>query len=138
MRFTVPQFTEEEARVIGPLSFRQFVFVGIAGTICFILYFLIGQDYFFLFLILSIAVLAAGIGLAFLKVSGQGLPTILLNFFRFSFASKLYIWKKGGAKITFSKNLNLKKELRGEDLPLKADQGGRLRKIKTDIETKTR
>lgn len=138
MRFTIPQFIEHEAKIIGPLTFKQFIFIGVAGAVCFALYSLIGKTNFSLFLILSIIVLSVGAGLAFLKINGQGLPKILTNFFRFSFGSKLYIWKKRGAPITFSKKLEIKKKLKNGELPLKIGEASQLKKIRTEIETKTK
>ncbi len=138
MRFTVPQFIEHEARIIGPLTFRQFIFVGVAGAVCFALYFSIGQTNLSLFLILSIIVLGIGTGLAFLKISGQGLPKVLANFFRFSFGSKLYIWKRKGSPITFSKKMEIKKEVKNGELPLKITKTNQLSKIRTEIEIKTK
>ena len=135
MRFTIPQFIEHEAKIVGPLTFKQFVFVGVAGTACFIIYFLIGKDHFFLFFILSIIILGTGAGLAFVKIGGQKLPTILANFFRFSLASKFYIWKRKGTEVTFSKSMEIKKDPKSGDLPLKTTPTSRLKKIKTDIET---
>ncbi len=138
MRFTVPQFIEHEAKIIGPLTFKQFIFVGVAGAVCFAFYFSFGKTNFFLFLILSIIALSVGAGLAFLKIGGQGLPKILTNFFRFSLASKLYIWKRKGTAITFSKKLEIKKELKNGELPLKITETSQLKKIKTEIEIKTK
>lgn len=138
MRFTIPQFIEHEAKIVGPLTFKQFIFVGVAGAVCFVLYFSIGQDNFLLFFILATVILGTGAALAFLKISGQKLPTVLVNFFRFSFASKFYIWKRKGAQqITFSKKMELKKDQKNDSSDLKVTRTSQLKKLKTDIETKT-
>lgn len=138
MRFTVPQFIEHEAKIIGPLTFKQFVFIGAAGAICFVFYFTIGQGNFLLFLVLSILILGAGAGLAFLKIGGRGLPTILANFFRFILDSKMYIWKKGRTSIAPFKRIEIKKEVKEGELPLKTAEASQLKKIRTQIETKTK
>lgn len=138
MRFTVPQFIEHEAKIVGPLTFRQFIFIGIAGAVCFFLYFTIAKTSFFLFLILSILIFGIGAALAFLKIGGQGLPTILANFLRFIFGSKMYIWKRKGAPITISKRVEIKKEVKEGELPLKIAEKSQLKKIRTEIETKTK
>jgi len=138
MRFTVPQFIEHEAKIVGPLTFRQFIFIGIAGAVCFFLYFTIAKTSFFLFLILSILIFGIGAALAFLKIGGQGLPTILVNFLRFIFGSKMYIWKRKGAPITISKRVEIKKEVKEGELPLKITEKSQLKKIRTEIETKTK
>lgn len=137
MRFTVPQFIEQEAKIIGPLTFKQFIFIGIAAALCFIFYFLFGKTNFSIFLTLSIIVLAVGAGLAFLKVNGRGLPTILANFFRFILGSKLYIWKRKGALVTFSKETEIKKEVKGEEATLKNIGTSRLKKTQAKLEVET-
>jgi len=138
MRFTLPQFIEHEAKIVGPLTFKQFIFVGVAGAICFIFYFSIGKTNFSIFLMLSIIVLGVGAGLAFLKVGGRELPTILANFFRFSLGSRFFIWKRGGAIVTFSKEMEIKKEGGKKETPLKNVGTSQLKKMgaKLEIETK--
>ncbi len=139
MRFTVPQFIEHEAKIVGPLTFKQFIFVGVAGAVCFLLYFSIGQDNFLLFFILSAIILGGGAALAFLKIGGQKLPTVLVNFFRFTLASKFYVWKRKGAQqIIFSKKMELEKEPKGDDSHLKVTGTSQLKKMRTAIETKTK
>ena len=90
-QFTVPQFIEHEAKIVGPLTFKQFIFIGIAGAICFILYFTIP---FFLFILATIFIMLGGAALAFLKSGGRSLPIVLKNFFTFSLSPKMYLWKK--------------------------------------------
>jgi len=138
MQFTVPQFIEHEAKIIGPLTFKQFIFIGAAGAVCFVLYFSIAKINFFLFLILSIIILGVGAALALLKIGGQGLPTILTNFLRFSLGSKIYIWKEKGTPITIFKKVEIKKEVKKEELPLKIAEKSQLKKIRNEIEMKTK
>jgi len=92
MRFQVPQFIEHEPKVIGPLTFRQFIYLGVPGAIAFFLYFLAPFPVF-----LAASVLLGGIGFvfAFIKIGGRNLPSILLNIVSFTLAPKRYIWKKG-------------------------------------------
>ena len=92
MRFQVPQFIEHEAKVIGPFTFRQFIYLGAPGAVAFFLYFVAP---FFVFVVAAAFLGAFGITFAFIKVGGRSLPTILLNFFNFTIAPKRYIWRKG-------------------------------------------
>jgi len=92
-QFTVPKFIEHEAKIVGPLTFKQFIFVGVAAAICFVFYFTVP---FFIFILLSIVVMLGGFGLAFLQSGGRSLPIVLKNFFSFSVAPKVYLWKKKG------------------------------------------
>lgn len=91
MRFQVPQFIEHEAKVIGPFTFKQFIYLGVPGAIAFFLYFLTP---FFVFIITSIILLSFGLMFAFLKIGGRSLTTIVLNFFNFTIGPKRYIWSK--------------------------------------------
>lgn len=79
--------------------------------------------------------LGVGAGLAFLKIGGRDLPKILANFFRFTIGSKLYIWKRREAIVTFTKEVELKKGGKEGDIPLKSAGASRLKKMKTKLET---
>ena len=94
MRFTIPQFIEHEAKIIGPLTFKQFIFVGLAGAAVFLLYFSLAKTNFALFLFLGAIIMLLAVLLAFAKINGRTLPVILANIFRFLIAPRKYIWKK--------------------------------------------
>lgn len=94
MEFQVPQFIEREIRIAGPLTFKQFLFVIFGGALVFFLYFVLAQKSFLLFLLLTIIIVAAIVSLAFLNVQGVSLPTVIINFFTFTFSSKIYFWQK--------------------------------------------
>ena len=132
MQFTVPQFIERETRIVGPLSFRQFLFIGFAGAICFVLYFLAP----FRFFLIGCFVLGGGaIALAFFKIEGFNLPTVLMNFLTFGFSSKMYLWHRKPSRIIIKKQVR-KKEIIEETPPLKVAGESQLRKLSTRIETK--
>jgi len=135
MRFTVPQFIEMEAKIVGPLTFRQFIFIGIAGGICFVLYFTFP---FSLFLLATIVLGSGAVAFAFLKIGGRGLPTILGNFLKFSLAPKIYLWGKKEVPTEVFKKEMAKAEEKKEELPLKIAEKSRLKKLRTQIETKTK
>src|SRR3989344_169265 len=94
MRFTVPQFIEHEAKIVGPLTFRQFIYIGLAGGLIFIFYFTFGKKAPLIFLLISIILFVLAAAMAFVKIGGRGLPTILMNVFKFSVSPKMYIWKQ--------------------------------------------
>jgi len=68
MRFQVPQFIEHEAKVIGPFTFRQFIYLGVPGVVAFFLYFLAP---FFVFIIAAIFLGAFGFMFALIKIGGE-------------------------------------------------------------------
>ena len=139
MQFTVPQFIEHEAKIVGPLTFKQFIFIGVAGAVCFALYFSIGKTNFFLFLVLSIMILGIGTALAFLKIGGRNLPTILKNFLFFLVAPKIYLWRKKDLPIKFIRRTEKKVEVETKPTStLKFAEKSRLKKLSNQIETGTR
>lgn len=90
-QFTVPQFIEHKPKIVGPLTFQQFIYIAAAAGICFFFYFTIP---FFLFVIASIVIMSSGATLAFGNVGGRSLVETIKNFSSFSFSPKIYLWKK--------------------------------------------
>jgi len=140
MRFTVPQFIGHEPKIVGPLTFRQFIFIGIAGAICFILYFSIGKKSLSLFLLISVVLILVAMVLAFGKIGGRSLPTILANSLEFLISPKLYIWRKKETKVEISYRKEEIKvpEEKVEELPLKIAENSRLKKLRTQVEIGTK
>lgn len=137
MRFNVPQFIEYETKLVGPLTVRQTLFIIIPAGICFLLYLAYAKTNFLLFFLPSIIIMGIGLSMAFVKVKGQNLPTLFINFLKFNISSRTYIWQKPTKPIlTFAFNPE-KKEKEKESLP-KIIEGSRLRKIRTHLETKTK
>jgi len=140
MRFTIPQFIEHEAKIVGPLTFKQIIFIGTAGVVCFVLYFLVP---FSVFLVACLILGSGGIALAFLKIGGRSLPLTLVNFLKFSAMPKIYIWKKReqpGIKV-YKKKIESGATLPAEneqELPLKIGGESQLKKLHTEIEIKTK
>jgi len=136
MQFTVPQFIEHEGKIFGPLTFKQFIFIGVAGAVCFALYFCIGKTNFFLFLVLSIIILGIGTALAFLKIGGRNLPTILKNFLSFLVAPKIYLWQRKELPLKFIRGTEKKVEVGTKPTStLKFAEKSLLKKLSTQIET---
>lgn len=92
MQFQVPQFIEIEDKIIGPLTFKQFLFLVGSGGAAFIFYQLPlwGTVKFFL-VIVSVAV---GAAFAFLKINNKSLLATLEDATMFYTGRKLYLWKK--------------------------------------------
>ena len=136
MRFTVPQFIEHEAKIVGPLTFKQFIYVGFAGAIGFVLYYSVP---FTVFLAAAIVLGIGSLALAFLKIDGRSLPTILENFLKFSSSPKIYLWQKKKAKVAVfkkSKPVIDKSEAEEEELSLKIAEKSQLKKLSAEIDVK--
>ncbi len=90
MQFQVPQFIESEDKIIGPLTIRQFIYVGIAGAFCFVLYFTVKT---WLFVVLSAIFLGSALALGMIKISGRPLTHIVRAAFNFYWKPQLYLWQ---------------------------------------------
>ena len=106
MQFTIPQFIEKEPKIIGPFTFKQFIFIGAASGVCVFFYFTTPLP---VFIIAAIILLGSALALSFLTIKGIPLPTVIKNSFLFLFKPKIYLWKKK----SFSPRL-LKKEIKFE------------------------
>ena len=133
MEFSVPQFIERETRIVGPLTIKQFVIIGIAGGFAFILYFTVP---FFYFILATIFLVGISFSLAFLKVGGVPMLTYLKNFLMFNAVGRIYVWKK--AELPLFKMVERKKapekEKKAEESPLKVEGEGELSKLRRGIE----
>ena len=65
MQYTVPQFIEHEAKIVWIFTFKQFIFLGIAAAISFMLYF---SGNFFLFIVGTILAFGAALAFVFVKI----------------------------------------------------------------------
>ncbi len=92
MEFIVPQFIERETRIIGPFSFKQSIFLGIAGALCLFLYFVIKS--FWIFLIVAFFLVGSALFLTFMRFGGSSMPDVLKNFFVFFSRPKIYLWRR--------------------------------------------
>ena len=89
MQFQVPQFIEVEDKIFGPLTFKQFIYIGGGLGACYIL-FRVLPLFLAAPLILAVGGLAAG--LAFFQFNGRPFILALENGFFFLIRGKLYLW----------------------------------------------
>lgn len=140
MRVTFPQFSNVQAKIVGPLTFRQFIYValGIGGG--FLIYLIVGKENFLLFLFLIIVVFIFIGALAFARIEGRDITTVMKNLFRFGLTSKIYLWRKTEAPMIVFQKYTPRKRIKKEEeaIPLKIAEGSQLKRIKTKIEMKTK
>jgi len=91
MQFQVPQFTEIEDKVIGPLTLKQFLYLLIAAIVLFILFRMVNM---FVFVLLAIPIASMSLALGFVKVNNRPLIYALKNFLGFLKKPDFYVWKK--------------------------------------------
>lgn len=70
MQFQVPQFTETETKLVGPLTFKQVLWLGGGGLLVYVFsFFLAGVA----FIIFTIVILATALSFAFIKIQDVSL-----------------------------------------------------------------
>lgn len=134
MEYIVPQFIEREAKIVGPFTFKQFIFIGIAGGISIFIYFTVKS--LTLFLISAIVLMGGALALAFFKRGGFTLPKLIQNFFVFLAKPKIYLWGKKTIPPKISSKIEKPKEEEEESV-LKIAEKSRLRNLYTLLETKS-
>ncbi|MBI2644830.1 PrgI family protein [Candidatus Uhrbacteria bacterium] len=88
---TVPQFIENEDKIMGPITVRQFAIVFVDALLIFVTY-----KMFPLALFIPIAIVLALVGgiLGFLKINGQAFHFFILNVTRAVMHPPLMVWRK--------------------------------------------
>lgn len=135
MQFIVPQFIDRKAKVIGALTFKQFVFVGIAGAFCIFLYFLIPWKN--TAIVICVFILGAGVALAFIKIGKDPLPVVIRNLFFYLLGPKVYLWKKDFLSHKTFNEPKITAEIK-EETPMGVSKESQLKKLSTYIDTKLR
>jgi len=90
MQFQVPQFIETEDKIIGPLTLLQFLYIGGAGIIVAVLFFVLN---FSLWIVTAIFFGGVGVGLAFGKVNGRPITIYLTALIDSIWKPKVYVYK---------------------------------------------
>ncbi len=91
MRFEVPQFIEVEDKIIGPLTWRQFVYLAGGGGILITL-FLYAPFIIFALIGIPLGILAAA--LAFHRINNRPFISFLESVVDYFTGTKLYLWQK--------------------------------------------
>jgi hypothetical protein len=134
MDFTVPQFIDREPKLMGPFTFKQFLYLAVPGAIAFVLRFIIGKNNFPLFIIITVILFGIGLALGFVKIKGYTLPVFFKNFFFFSVGPKIFLWRKKVIAPRFQKAVKMEKV--EEEASLRISERSHLQQLSTHVETK--
>lgn len=135
MDFQVPQFIEREPKIIGPLTFKQFIVFAILGGVSFVLYFSLPKTIFYPLVLILFGVAGA---LMLIKKEGFPLYVIIERSFLFLFSPKLYLWREKEIMTSVLKENppEIASETgKREKSPLNVTDKGRLNNIFIKVET---
>ncbi len=90
MQFQVPQFIEAEDKIVGPLTFRQFIYVAIGAIISFMLFFTLDS---WLWIIVTVVLMAVSASLAFIKINGRSMSVFVQSTLGYIWNPKVYTLK---------------------------------------------
>lgn len=96
MRFEVPQFIDVEDKIVGPFTWRQFVYI--AGGIGILVTLWLVLESFLLFILIGLPIGALAASLAFQRVNNRPFSIFLESFFSYLTKNKVYLWKKDAAQ----------------------------------------
>jgi len=94
-QFTVPQFIEREAKILGPVTVRQFIICLVGFGLGFLAYKLAD---FSLFIFLAILIVIVFGTFAFVKINGRPFHYFLLGFIKTYKRPAVRVWSKDTRK----------------------------------------
>jgi hypothetical protein len=135
-RYIVPQFIDEEAKILGKITVRQFVILILAFIIEFII-FRYGSIGLFLVSLLFVAAPAALF--SFAKINGQKFHIFLLHFIFTNKRPKLRVWNKNisneDARFSLSKFENRERKESKKIIQKKRLSSSRLAELSLVVDT---
>jgi hypothetical protein len=94
-QYQVPQFITVEDKVLGPLTVKQAVYLGVGAVLIFFSCSIFNR---FLCFSTALPIGALAVALSFFKINGLPFPIVLKNAFLYAIRPRRYIWKKTPAK----------------------------------------
>ena len=101
MQFQVPQF-ETENKLVGPFTVIQFVYVGVAAALSFLLFPILTTWFWF---IISSFLVGSSLVIALMKVNGRPMPVFMLAAFRYLWEPKVLTLKPKPSEVAGLKNI---------------------------------
>lgn len=103
MQFKIPQNVQIEDKIVGPLTFKQLITLGIGGGLAYVLYLSLGKRYFIEIWLPPVAVVSiATLAFAFVKPLGVTFMHYILLLIEFWFKPRKRAWVKGSGDVYFS------------------------------------
>ncbi len=96
MQYKVPQDVQREDTIIGPITIRQLIILGIGGTLTYFIYISLAKTYFLEVWLLPV-IITGGLTLAFafLKIHNLEFHDFLMNFIEYHILPRNRFWIQG-------------------------------------------
>lgn len=100
MRFNVPQFIEIEDKIFGPLTWKQFLYVGGGFGLAVVLF----LTNFLLFVLVGLPIAALAGALAFYPVNNRPFSVFLESAFNYLLSDHQYFWQSDNSTVYSQKS----------------------------------
>lgn len=94
MQFRVPQNIDLEDKIVGPLTLVQLVYLLSGGLIVYILFQILGKNYFYVFLFFGIPIALVTLAITFLKIQDQPLSYFIKAGITYFSRPKIRFWQR--------------------------------------------
>jgi len=129
--FPVPKFIESETKIVGPLAFRQVIFVLITVVVSLLVIKILPPSFAYL-AVFGVAVF--GFSLAFLKIKDIPFSQFVAEGIGFLFTQRKFAWGMKGREGTYTfKEIVIEKEKKNNQ---RVKKGGLLEKTIVKVKTK--
>ncbi len=92
MQFQVPQFIDVEDKVVGPFTWKEFVYLAGGAGVCILTFKIVSS--FFLAIIIVAPFVTLSLLLTFYKVNDRPFINIFQSMLSYFLSRKLYIWQQ--------------------------------------------
>ncbi len=92
MQFQVPQFIDVEDKVVGPFSWKEFVYLAGGAGVCLLTFKIVSN--FFLALLIVAPFVTLSLLLTFYKINDRPFINIFQSMIVYLLSKKLYIWRQ--------------------------------------------
>ena len=135
MQFAVPQFTEVEDKLIGPLTLKQFLFLLATGGVIMFFWSILGLSIFFFIFAFPFAIL--GIALAFGKLNGRPLHGYVFPAISMFSKPTVRIFRREEPTVFLKKTEITNDKLQMTNKPTNQETESRLKKLAYLLDQKT-
>lgn len=129
MQFKIPQDVQREDTIVGPLTLKQMIIIGIGGGLAYGIYVSLSKTYFIEIWLPPVAIISIiTLAFAFLKVHSLPFHEFLMNFIEYHLLPRERIWIQGTGT-PFVSSLEKKKEKQIKTI-LEKDESGQTKSLK--------
>lgn len=91
MQFNVPQFTDIQDKVLGPLTMKQFLLFLGGGLLLLFLWYLVGLG---MVIIVGVPLIGFLLASVFVKIHGRPFTAYFFSWVKYLISPRVYIWKR--------------------------------------------